>query len=65
MWIWIRSVMTADVPVLFLSAAGVAGREYCVPGSIHWYVTSMTMSPRWSLAPPHNVIGKYWLLALA
>ena len=31
----ILSVMTDAVPVFFVSANGVSGRAYCVPGAIY------------------------------
>ena len=51
--------MTDDVPVLFASAAGVSVWVYCLTGVIIWYVTSMEMSLRWPLDPPHKMLGMY------
>ena len=55
MWIWIRSVITASIPVLFVRELGVSGWMYYVPGEIIWYVMLMNISPRWPLATPPNV----------
>ena len=57
--------MTDDVPLLFVSAAGVSVRVYCLTGMIILHVTSMTMSLRWPLAPPPNMLGTYWMFALS
>ena len=65
LWRYIRSVVTYDVPVLFVNAAGVDGRVHCVPGEIRWYVAFLTMSPRWTLDPLPNVIRTYWVMGLA
>ena len=50
-------VMTDDVPVLFVSAAGVSVRVHCLTWVIIWYVTSMVMSLRWPLDPPPDQLG--------
>ena len=57
--------MTDDVPVLFVSAAGVSVQVYYLTGVIIWNVISMAMSLRWPLAPPPKMLGTYWVFALA
>ena len=57
--------MPDAVPVLFVSVAGVSVRVHCLTGVIRCHVTSMEMSLRWPLAPPHKVLGTYWVFALA
>ena len=57
--------MTYAVPVLFVSEAGVSLRVYFLTWVIRWNVTSMTMSLRWPLTPPPNMLGTYWVFALA
>ena len=56
----INYVTTADLPTLFVGSAEVSGRVYYVSMSIIWYVTFLTMSLRWPVAPPPNMIGTYW-----
>ena len=57
--------MTDDVLVLFASAAGVSVWVYCLTGVIIWYVTSMALSLRWLLDPPHKMLGIYLVFDLA
>ena len=57
--------MTDAVHVLFVSAAGVSVRIYCLNGVIRWHVTSMAISLRWPLDPPPKVLGTYWAFSLA
>ena len=56
--------MTDDVPVLFVSAAGVYVHVYCLTGVMRCNVTSTAMSLRWPLAPPTKMIGTYLVFDL-
>ena len=50
---------TDAVPVLFVSAAEVSVRVYCLTWVIRCHGTLMAMSLRWLLAPPPNMLGTY------
>ena len=54
--------MTSAVTVLFVSASGVDGRVYCVPGTILCYFKMMMTITTWPLSPPPKVIGTDWAL---
>ena len=58
-------VITDDVPVLFVSVAGFSVRVHFLTWVIIYHGTSTVMSLRWPLDPPPNMLGTYWVFALA
>ena len=46
LWRQLCSVMTATMPLLSVSVDGFAGKVYCVPEAIFWYVIFLAVIPR-------------------